>query len=296
MRLSLYVELILLVLLLTSCSFDNQFLKPTKISIETKSVRLKNRPAETTISFSGENKQPMIMSKEMNPDSLEYNIESVFFQSTSGNMLNGWMITPTGSESDLILLSFHGNAGCLPTVYEQMIPLVKAGFQVFMFDYSGFGFSAGKSTRASVYKDGLAALDYLLSRDDVRGKILVVYGQSYGGYLAGVIGSQRQNDIDGLVLEGAFSSHQDIACDSVGFWGKILVRAEYSAAESVRDFHKPILIIHSREDEVVPFKFGKKIYDNANQPKELFEIDYPHLHGTAYYSDIIISKINGMFR
>ena len=167
-------------------------------------------------------------------------------------------------------------------------------FQVFIFDYSGFGFSEGKATRKQVLSDANAALNYIKGREDVKGTKLVIYGQSLGGHLSAVVAAQRQEEIDGLVIEGAFSSHKDIAAENAGFFGRLLVCEQYSASESIRNYKKPVLIIHSTEDDIIPFEMGKKLFDNANNPKEFYEIKHCHMCGPDFYAESIAQKIKKM--
>jgi fermentation-respiration switch protein FrsA (DUF1100 family) len=164
-----------------------------------------------------------------------------------------------------------------------------------MFDYSGFGFSQGKATRDNVLTDALSALDYLKTRQEVKGTKLVVYGQSLGGNLAPVVASKRQNEIDGLVIEGGFSSYKDMAAKRFGFLGRILIAEKYSAMKSIKTYKKPLLSMHSPQDQTVPFDLGKKLFDNANEPKTFFEMNKRcHLCGSIYYSDEISQKIKNM--
>jgi alpha-beta hydrolase superfamily lysophospholipase len=177
--------------------------------------------------------------------------------------------------------------------YETISPLLAHGFQVFTFDYSGYGYSEGKSTRKDVLKDAYSALDFVIASYKQKDMQLAIYGHSYGGYLASVVGSNRQKDIDALVLEGAFSAHKEEANYKVPILG-YLVKNEEIAAEEIQKNNKPLLIIHSSEDKKVPMKFGKKIYKKANQPKEFFEIEKGHILGLQYYTDEIADKIKLM--
>ena len=164
----------------------------------------------------------------------------------------------------------------------------------FMFDYSGFGFSEGKPTRVHVLADALAALDYIKTRQDVNNTKLVIYGQSLGGHLSAVVAAKRENDISGLVIEGAFSSHKDIGGHMVPFFGKLFVKQGYSAIKSIKNFHKPLLVIHSTEDQTIPFYMGKKIFDNANQPKEFYEVKKCHICAPIFFTEEIADKIKKM--
>ena len=126
---------------------------------------------------------------------------------------------------------------------------------------------------------------------DNKGTKLIIYGQSLGGHLAAVVAKQREKDIDALVIEGGFSSHKDIAKSKGGFLGKLFIKEMYSGKISIKDFHKPLLVIHSSEDKEVPFALGKILFDNANEPKEFYEIKNCHICGPQFYADTISQKI-----
>ncbi len=277
-----------------SCSFNGVFLHPDPIPSETKQASSNDGVDTTVIFFNGDTHQPVFVKNGKDTLEFDYTIESVLFNSTSGNKLHGWFIKPKDVKPDITILAFHGNAGSILSQYTLMLPLVKKGFQVFIFDYSGFGFSEGKATRKNVLLDGNSALDYIKTRTEIQSTKLVIYGQSLGGHLSGVVASERQAEIDGLVIEGAFSSHDDIAAYSAGFFGRLMVREMYSAKKSIQSFHKPVLIIHSMEDSVVPFELGKIIYENANEPKSFYEIKGRHVYGPKLYADSIAFKINQM--
>lgn len=255
-------------------------------------------PADTfKINFSAGNHQPTF-TKGNGRDSvhLDYTIESVVFLSSNGDSLNGWFMKPNDKPAGITILHLHGNAGSLFTQYKAISPLIKYGFQIFLFDYSGFGFSSGKATRKNSLTDAISALEYVKTRKDVENTKLIIYGQSFGGHLGGVVAGQKQNDIDGLVLEGAFSSPKDIAASKVPIIGRLLVKQLYSANKSIKLFHKPVLIIHSIEDEAVPFYMGQKLFKCANSPKEFYEIKKCHICGPTYYAEEISNKIKTMLK
>jgi fermentation-respiration switch protein FrsA (DUF1100 family) len=201
------------------------------------------------------------------------------------------MLKPKDKSASITILHLHGNAGCLLSQYTAISPLIKQGFQIFMFDYSGFGFSEGKATKKNVLIDALSTLDYLKTREDIKNTKLVLYGQSLGGHLSAVVGTKRQSEIDALVIEGAFSSHKDIGAYTIPVIGRIFVKQGYSAKRSIKDFHKPLLVIHSSEDETIPLYMGKRIFDAANEPKEFYEIRKCHMCGPDSYPSEIADKI-----
>lgn len=279
---------------LTSCSLNKMYLEPTKVPAGAKKLTMKSATDTTLVLFSEDNYQPTFLKNGKDTIHFDFTIESVLFESSNGNKLNAWLLKPKNEIPSITLLHFHGNAGFLISQYQAITPLIKHGFQIFMFDYSGFGFSEGKATRKNVLIDANSALSYVKNRPDIKNTKLVIYGQSLGGHLAAVVAEQRQSDIDGLVIEGAFSSHKDIAAETAGFFGRMVVSEKYSAFKSIRNFKKPVLVIHSTEDQVVPFKMGQKIFDNANPPKEFYKIKKCHICGPDFYSEEISRKIKKM--
>ncbi len=287
-------------IIFSSCSFNFMFLVPDKMPNEIKLIKSLDSSKDTVfLYYSGNSFQPTFI-KNKDTVQRDFTIESVVFKSSSGNSLNGWLLKPKNTVAEITLLHFHGNAGNLLSQCGAVSPLMKNGFQIFLFDYSGFGFSEGKATRKNVLLDGLSALDYVKSREDIKNTKIILYGQSLGGHLAAVIGEKRQNEIAALVIEGAFSSHNDIAAHTArqlylpGFLGSLFVKHGYCAKQSIVNYKKPLLIIHSTEDEIVPFYMGEKIFSLANEPKEFYEIKKCHICGPKYYSDEIAEKIKKM--
>lgn len=282
-------------LMLTSCEFNKMFLKPDKIPNEAKgATQIDHQGKDTLIIQFGENYQPTFIDKNGDPAELGYTIKNALFNNSIGNQLNGWIFSPKEDYNGTTVLFLHGNAGNIVTRFTRVLPLVRKGFEVFIFDYSGFGFSEGKATRDNVLLDATAALEYLLKQQNLNYDHLIIYGQSLGGHLATKIAAQNEDNIDGLVVEGAFSSHKDIAAETAGIFGRILVSEKYSGLKSIQEFQKPVLIIHSTEDKTIPFEHGKKLFEYANEPKTFYEIDKCHVCGLLFYSDNIALKINEM--
>ena len=219
-KLSMMYLMILVLFLSVSCDFNNKFLNPLKLHESRDTVMVDTITDTLVVLINGENFQPLFTTNGKDPAELNYTIESVVFKSSNGNGLNGWLLKPVDMKANITLLHFHGNKGNLYYQYQLIAPIVDNGFQVFMFDYSGFGFSEGKATRDNAYEDAYSALDYIKSRPDIKDTKLVIYGQSFGGHLAAVVGSRRQKDIDAMVIEGAFSSYRDIAANSAAHHGE----------------------------------------------------------------------------
>lgn len=278
-------------LFVTSCAFNKMFLHPFPLKTSD-SYSDYNKDLKDTLTLTFTEKQaPIIKNSNDEIADLDYTIENIHFLNQQEDTLDAWFIKPNSNYNGITLYFLHGNAGNIVYNYLLMEPFVKKGFQVFMIDYSGFGFSQGKSKRKYVLTDSKDGLDFLLSRDDIKYDKLIMYGQSLGGHLAAVSGTQNQDKIDGLVLEGAFSSHKDVANDRVPFLSRIFVREMYSAEKNIKNYKKPLLIIHSTEDTTIPFKHSKRLFDLANQPKELYSIDGRHVFGPLLHGDSIAEKM-----
>jgi len=284
----------LLMLFLGSCSLNQSFLYPD-YHFSHKIDKLKAAdPSYDVNVLLDSNYAPTFVNNKKESLTLDYVVESIWQTSESNNLLHGWAMTPKKNYNGITLLLLHGNSGNVIDNHYTIIPLIKRGFKVCLFDYSGFGLSQGKATRKNVKKDGLAALDYVLEHKDSLTKKVFIYGQSLGGHLTPVIAIQREKEIDGIIIEGAFSSHKDISQEFSGIMGRIFVAEYYNGKKAIKKFHKPVLIIHSTEDETVPYKMGETLYSQANNPKKFLEIAYCHLCGIFNYPDKIASMIMAM--
>lgn len=282
------------VTLLSSCALNGIFLHPYKLHQEDKFSQFVAEKNDTlTLSFIEET-QPVIHTSKGEGIQLNYSITSLFYLNSAGNNINAWLLKPHDYYNGTTIYFLHGNAGHLVYQYAFVTPFVKAGYQVFMIDYSGFGFSEGKATRKAVFQDAADGLDFLIHHPTIQFDKLLMYGQSLGGHLATVIANENQDKIDGLIIEGAFSSHKDIAAESVPLLGRIFTKEIYSAEKNISEYKKPLLIIHSTEDETIPFSHGESLFSLANEPKEFYVIDQPHIQGPLFYSDSIVAKMNRM--
>ena len=281
-----------------ACTMDSNFVKPFSFPAGTKKVTIfRGTPDSTKVYFDATTQAPTFVK---NGDTLYKNInfESVYFKNSRGNKLNGWILSSkTTAPLPYVLAHFRGAGnGLIVNQSQSIFPLVEKGFKVFVFDYEGYGFSEGDASRRKLIGDCEAALEFLNTKIDRSKTKLLIYGQSFGGNLAIAVAENSQDKIDGVVTEGAFSSHKDMAAHDSGLGGRIFVKELYSSEKSVTKIKKPVLIIHSNEDEVVPFKHGQRIFSLANEPKAFLEIKGKHLEGSAKFGNEITVKIGVFFK
>jgi len=210
------------------------------------------------------------------PADIGLQYETVSFMTKDGIKLFAWFI-PCEKQRG-VLLFCHGNAGNISHRIESIQTFHSLGLSTFIFDYRGYGKSAGKPTEQGTYLDAEAAWLYLVQERKVSPDKIVVFGRSIGGTIAAWLAQFRTPKA--LIIESVFTSIKDMAGDLYPFLPvKQLVRFNYNAADYISRVNCPILVIHSKDDEIVPFKHGRKLFESANEPKEFLEITGSHNDG-----------------
>ncbi|GAB5416200.1 MAG: hypothetical protein Crog4KO_12160 [Crocinitomicaceae bacterium] len=288
-----WLYLISLVFIVGACAFNKIYLFPFELTEDSTFTQYDAEINDTLRLRFNETADPefYVTDEQYDPG---YEIRNTFFLSEDRN-LNAWVMTPDSSNG-VSLLFFHGNAGHLVYQYQLVEPYLERGYKVFLFDYSDFGFSEGKATRKNVLEDGRAALRFMKAQPEFKGDKILIYGQSLGGHLAAVLGTENQDQIDGVVVEGGFSSHRDIAADRVPILGRIFVKEMYNGKKVISDLKKPLLVVHSINDGTVPYAQGAEMYRNATAPKSFYAIDSCHICGPLYYADSISVKMQEMLK
>ncbi len=279
-------------LTVTSCQI-NQVLEPWRNSLEKKEFAWKEGIDSLKLKISGENLQPTFYKNNENLER-NYTIKSFYFKTKEGRKLNAWLLQSTKEKPKASVFALHGNAGNLNTQFQSFADLTKNGFQIFIFDYSGFGYSEGNATRKNALEDAFSAFQFFENLDEIKNTPRIIYGQSFGGNLAIPVATRNQQKIEVLVIEGTFMNFKNIGNYKIPVLGSLIISNNYNNRQNLKKFKKPILIIHSKEDKVVNLKLGKQIYKNANQPKEFFEIDKPHISGIRFYHNEISNKIDSL--
>ena len=228
-------------------------------------------------------------------DNIAANQEDVVLMSADGHNIHHVLIKPYSSPKATIFV-FHGSGSKISNWSKLLLPLVEDGYQLFLMEYRGFGISEGDASHKAVALDAHRAFLYLIDREDVRSKPLLILGQSYGGQLAINVAASYPEDVDVLVTEGAFTSFRNIAVYSTPWIGKpftwTFFRSSYSSVELIKEASMPKLFIHSQDDKVVPFFMGEELFDHAVGKKEIWKIRGRHTDALVDYPDEFVSRIN----
>jgi uncharacterized protein len=190
--------------------------------------------------------------------------------------LHGWYV-PAAAGAPAVLFC-HGNAGNISHRLDWLEILRGMGFSVLLFDYRGYGQSSGAPTEQGTYLDAQAAWDYLANTKGVAPGNIVIVGESLGGPIAAHL---AKNVAPGsLILVSTFTSVPDLA--RTFYWYlpvRLMARFRYPTATYVARVPVPTLVIHSRDDETVPFLHGEEIHRRAGGPAQLLEIFGDHNAG-----------------
>jgi len=196
-------------------------------------------------------------------------------------------------DNSVTILVVPPNGGNSSILSKLMQPLINAGFVVYLFDYEGYGESEGKANNQNVLKDAQLLLNHVITNKNNDDKLLL-WGFSLGGNLAVKLAVENPSKIDALIIEGAFTSHQDIAIAKApkGLkWMAKLIQSPYPSKELIKDLHSPILIVHSLNDEVCPYYMGETLYENANQPKYFLQLTGEHCCGLLQETDKYMNSL-----
>ncbi len=194
--------------------------------------------------------------------------------------LHGWLILAAGhvaktadelqdelSQGRLLSLYFGGNAGNRSYRLLEIEALTEAGADVLIFDYRGYGDSAGEPTEEGLARDGRAIWKYATDTLKIEPTRLVLFGESLGGGVATRLAqdlSQKMTPPAGLILRSTFSSLTDAAANHFS-WIPVrwLLIDRFPSEQRIRDVTCPILQFHGRRDTIVPVKLGLKLFAAA---------------------------------
>ncbi len=218
------------------------------------------------------------------PDRLDLEYRDVFFQSADGTRLHGWFLPTQGSAQGTVFF-LHGNAENISTHIGSVHWLPNKAMNVFLFDYRGYGRSEGVPDLPGIVADTQAAFAAMLALDETKRLPVVIFGQSLGGALAAYFAANNphRQRVAGVIIDSAFSDFQRIVREKAGAsW--VTWALQYPAAWTVSNAYSPIahiakispiplLVMHSKSDQIIPPHHSQVLYDAAGEPKTLWFID-----------------------
>jgi len=221
---------------------------------------------------------PDMPSRELadTPEQIGLDFETVEFITDDGVKLHAWFVP--ADEPRGTLLFFHGNAGNISHRLDSLWIFHSLGLDTLILDYRGYGRSEGEPSEQGTYLDADAALRYLQKQRGVAAEDIIIFGRSLGAAIGAHLATRHQ--VRALILESAFTSVPEMAATLYPFLpARWLVRFSYATKDYVGNLSCPVLVIHSRDDEIVPFKQGETLFAVASPPKRFLELRGGHNDG-----------------
>jgi len=216
------------------------------------------------------------VSSDATPADIGLDYEDVRFAAADGVRLHGWFI-PALDDSP-ILLFMHGNAGNISHRLDSLALFHDLGLSVFIFDYRGYGHSAGRPDEDGSYLDADAAWRYLTQQRGAAPDRIVLFGRSLGAAVASHLATTTEPAA--LIVESAFTSVPDVAAQHYRFLPvRALARIRYDTRAHLQSVARPVLVIHSADDEIIPFTHGQALFESAREPKAFLELRGGHNDG-----------------
>ncbi|HKJ66982.1 MAG TPA: alpha/beta fold hydrolase [bacterium] len=207
------------------------------------------------------------------PATVGIDFEDVTIRTGDGKRIHGWFLPHESPRA--VVLYLHGNAGNISDRVDSIRLLHALRLSVYIIDYRGYGKSTGNPTETGTYRDAEAAWNYLTEHRKIPSDQISIYGRSLGGAVA--IWLAAHYTPRALMVGSTFSNIRDIARDLFpGFPAVILSRIRYNSEKHIRQVQCPVLIMHSREDDLIPFRHGKNLYEAAHEPKSFLELRGGH--------------------
>ena len=210
-------------------------------------------------------------------------VEEQWFTASDGVKLHGWLFCG----GPPLILWLHGNGGSIAERAPMAAELSRRGVSVLLAEYRGYGKSEGEATESGLYRDALAAYDHAAKSFPE----IVAYGESLGGPYAAYVARHRK--VRGVIIENSFPSL--MALGNALYKPLPLGWTAPRAMATTRWLNEagvPVLVMHGKRDQVIPFALGKQLFDGLTVPKEMLvsetanHSEIPEVDGERYYGAI----------
>ena len=221
---------------------------------------------------------PNVPSRDLvaTPERIGLAYEPVSLRTEDGVTLHAWFL-PAAQERGVVLF-FHGNAGNISHRLESLKVFHDLGLATLIIDYRGYGRSEGEVSEQGMYRDAEAAWRYLVDERAIPPQRIVVFGRSLGAAVAAYLASRTRPAA--LILESGFTSVPNMAAKLYPiFPARWLARFGFDSQAYLGSVTSPVLVVHSPDDEIIPFGEGRALFAAASEPKVFLQIRGGHNDG-----------------
>lgn len=213
------------------------------------------------------------------PKAVGLDFQPVEIRTEDGERLGAWWV-PVEKPRGTVLL-FHGNAGNISHRLDYLQMFHRLRYSTLIFDYRGYGQSTGTASEEGTYRDAAAAWRWLTQTRGISPGSIVLYGESLGGAVASWLAARELPRA--LVLASTFTSAVDLGAEVYFFLPvRLISRFSYDNRAHLRTVRAPVLVVHSRGDDIVPFAHSEAVFAAAREPKKFLELAGGHNDGFVF--------------
>jgi fermentation-respiration switch protein FrsA (DUF1100 family) len=225
---------------------------------------------------------------------LEYT--ALKLRTVEGETLDGWHVPAAATREKLgLVLFFHGNAGNIGHRLDYLRMFHDLGMATLIIDYRGYGRSSGTPSEEGSYLDAKAAWLHATKELGFAPDRIVIFGESLGGAVAAQLAEGHRPGA--LILASTFTSVPDLGAELYPWLPvRMLARIRYNTLARLPRINCPLLVVHSRSDDVIPFEHGRRLFEAAGTKKQFLEIDGGHNEGFVFARKEWIREMDGFLR
>jgi fermentation-respiration switch protein FrsA (DUF1100 family) len=219
--------------------------------------------------------------------------EQLAMATPDGEKLDTWFVPAQHAHG--VVLFLHGNAGNLSHRMDSIAMFHRLGYAVLIFDYRGYGRSSGKPSEAGLHLDAETAWAYLTRARGIAPNSIILFGESLGGALAAHLAMRERPGA--LALSSVLTSVPDLAADLYPWLpARWLARLRYDTRAALARADCPVLVAHSPDDEIIPFRHGQELYVAASEPKVFLTLAGGHNDGFIFMREHWVEALAGFLR
>ncbi len=223
------------------------------------------------------------------PDDINRAYEPVLLKTADRVSIAGWFIPHERARGTAIF--FHGNAGNISHRLVTIHALHELGLNTLIVDYRGYGESEGAPSEKGLYADAEAAWQYVVDEKGESPDRIVLVGRSLGGAVAIELASRHTPGV--LIVESTFTSLVDVAKEHFPFLPtSLLLRHRFPSINRIGKIDCPKLILHGRDDTLIPIEIGRTLFEAASEPKAFIETPGEHNNSGFTHTDAFTRKVN----
>lgn len=213
-----------------------------------------------------------------------------------GENLDGWFV-PAGTKREArgLVVFFHGNAGNIAHRLDYLRMFHDLGLETLIMDYRGYGKSSGSPSEQGTYRDAEAAWLHATQVLGFPAGRIVLFGESLGGGVAAQLAAKTHPAA--LVLASTFTSVPDLGAELYPLlpihW---LAHIRYDSLARLEEIACPLLVIHSRNDDIIPYTHGRRLFEAARPPKQFLEVEGGHNDGFVFGREDWIRQFDGFLQ